>query len=846
MRERKCNWCALSGTSKGPVWGYGDPQARLRWYGEAPGKDEDNSGVPFVGKAGKESDNYKARYGIRVLPQFTSNVVKCRPPKNRDPKPHEIKACAPHFEEELGWIPDDAVIGTLGRFSTASFLGEVPEMEYIHGIPQRHERGWIVVPVYHPAVGLYDGRFMSKIDLGYKAVADALEGRITPEDWIDPFPNPRYSVLNCQPGGTVVGVDTESVHGKIWSVQISVQPGEAYLVLMDSPYLGWLKQFLEDPKRLVLLHNAQHDLAMLAQLDIHPKLWADTMLMANLLCDQPRGLKFLAYRLCGMKMQSYPDLIDPINDERIIEYLEEVAEIEWPDPDPVWEIKDGLKKMKRPQALHKRVRRILKDVFAQKCSNPYERWTNQPQEMRDMAAAFLGKFHTSSIADLEFDKALYYACRDADATIRIYPKLWERIKAYSLQDALALDQGITPMLSQMEEVGVEVNVNILESFARTLTESKDRMLLEIKDRVGYWVNPSSHDQVRNLLYKKLKLKAPSTKGHQANPTTDQDYLEKIKTAHPVVPRILAYRAADKLKGSFVDRLLRMKDSSNRVHDDLSQIRTTSGRLTSSIMLLIPKRGELADSLRKAFVAKPGCVFLSADYSQIELRMLADMSQDPLMLKAYREDIDLHTLTASNIFGVPIEKVDKTKHRYPAKTVNFGIVYGMTADGLFEQLGQYGWTMEGCDRLIKDWFRLYRGAGEFMKQLAQQAKRYGFVTTISGRRRLIPEVRSVHPWIRNKGIREAGNHPIQGSANEIMKRAMALLWPKFQEMKTRFYIEPLLQIHDDLKVETAEDHLSEVARCLKHNMENAWKLSIPTPVDMEFGYNWGEMHEVKVK
>jgi uracil-DNA glycosylase family 4 len=846
MKERKCTWCRLSATSRGPVWGSGDPHDRLQWWGEAPGEREDKTGVPFIGKAGKESDNYKSRYGIRALPQYTSNTVKCRPPRNRDPKDDEIAACRAHLEEELKCIPDDAVIATLGRFSTAAFLGEHDGMDYIHAIPQRHPNGWIVVPVYHPAVGLYEGRYMTQIDQGYKAVADVLAGRISPEDWRDPYPKPEYNQGALLHEAKVVGVDTEVVRGEIWSVQISSRPGQAGLYLATDPGMGFVKEYLEDPDRLVILHNAQFDLPMLAQLDIHPKKWMDTMLMANILCDVPRGLKHLAYRLCGMKMKSYMDLVGPINDELIIEYLEEVVEVEWSLPDKVCEIKGGVRKWKQPQPLHKRVQRILKDVFAQKCSNPYERWMNQPQEMRDEAEYILGPFHGSTIADVPFDEALYYACRDADATLRIFPKLKSRIDAYDIRDPLILDQGIVRMLAEMEDTGIKVDAQVLRDMAVMLDGLKDTMLREIKDRVGYWVNPSSHDQVRHTLYKKLRVPAPKRKGHDTGPTTNQDHLEKIKSSHPVIPRILAYRAADKLKGSFVDRLLRMEGTDHRVHDDLSQIRTTSGRLTSSIMLLIPKRGDMADDLRKCFVAEDDCYFLSADYSQIELRVLAHMSQDTLMLKTYCEGGDIHMATACNIFGLKPDQVDKVKHRIPAKTVNFGIVYGRTADGLFEQLGALGWSLQDCEKLIRDWFHLYKGVDAFMKNVWHQAKRYGFVQTLCGRRRLIPEVRSVHSWIRSRGLREAGNHPIQGTASDIMKRAMGTLYYEvFPELSKQFYLRPILQLHDDLKVEVSQPHLMTVAREMKFVMEHAAALTVPTPVEMEYGTNWGEMEELEV-
>jgi DNA polymerase-1 len=593
---------------------------------------------------------------------------------------------------------------------------------------------------------------------------------------------------------------------------------------------------------LFVMHNAQYDLPILHKLDIYPERWQCTMLMANLVCDIPRGLKALAYRLCGMQMRTYEEMVSPYNEDRIIPYLEAISDIEWPDPDPVEKIEKGKIKITRPQPLHKRVNRMFKDWESGRLTEFYPRWMNQGQYFHEQAAAFLGPFKPATLADVPFEAALYYACRDTDATSRVYPILYSRVRAMGLEKCLEMDQGIVPMLARMEEVGVGTSEPVLLDLQNRLVKQKRLCEKEIKDRVGYWVNPGSHDQVRELLYKKLKIKPPKRKKDKAEMSTNQDYLETIENLHPVIPRILSYRAADKLKGSFVDRLLVMRDVQGRVHDDISQIRTTTGRLTASIMLLIPRQGDLATELRRCFVAKEGCSFVSADYSQIELRVLAHMSQDKQMLRVYQENGDIHINTACEIFGLTPDRVDKMEHRYPSKAVNFGIAYGLGPDGLYEQLGRYGWTLDRCEWLIREWFRIYYGAGTFMNDVWQHARRYGYVLTMHGRRRLIPEVRSAHTWIRSRGLRAAGNHPIQGSANEIMKIAMGRLTPVLGDMRKEFYVEPLIQIHDDLKLETLTAKIPEVAKAMKVIMENAVKLTVPTPVDIEVGTCWGEMNE----
>jgi DNA polymerase-1 len=413
----------------------------------------------------------------------------------------------------------------------------------------------------------------------------------------------------------------------------------------------------------------------------------------------------------------------------------------------------------------------------------------------------------------------------------------QRLKSIGLVKELEHDQAIVKMLVGMEKVGVKVDVAELQSLKKSLSNTKQLALQYFKDELGYYLNPSSPPQVEKLLYGKLKLKKPKSKPEQTSLTTSHDYIVKLK--HPIVSRILEYREADKLEGAFVDRLLAMRDSTDRIHDDLSQIRTVSGRLTASIMILIPKKGEGGKQLRKCFVPGDGNVFLAADYSQIELRVLADQSQDERMLKVYREGGDIHAETAEGLFGIKPADQDPVLHRRPSKIVNFGIVYGFTPEGLLDELEPLGYDLAGCERLIARWFKTYPGAKEFMSKMYQNARRYGFVASPSGRRCLIPEVRSALPYIRNRGLRRAGNFPIQTHAAYIMKTAMAAI----DKLEFDFYFETLIQTHDDLKFEVDLEHLTTVVPIIRSAMEGAGDLCIPTLVDMEYGFRWSAMEAV---
>jgi uracil-DNA glycosylase family 4 len=840
------------------VWGEGNPNSPYWLIGEAPGREEDSQRRPFCGATGVElEENYLRRNQLSRCLFYITNLVKCRPPRNRDPKPEEIRICSQHLIREMQTAKPQAVIGTLGRFSTNFIMGRELDMAMYHGIPLHRKGGGLVVPLYHPAVGMHSTTMMTHVANDFKGLAATIRGFLRPKE--DPLPDPIYEEMIkvpmsfATPEAMVVGVDTESVRDRVWSVQLSFKAGEAWFIrATNAPVIEWFSELVASPNVLVVLHHAQHDLPMLAQVGIHPKRWTDTMLMANLLQDKPKGLKSLAYRLCGMPMTSYKELVDPITQGRAKEYLEKVAQFKWPKP-PKIEVFDDKKKQwrwKQPWSMHTVANSALNRGSEGAGIDYYKTWHGNNNRLQ--VEAVLGKLEAATIADVSFEKALHYACRDADATYRIYPHLWREICELDLEGPLERDCGIVPMIVDMEQTGIAVDIDYYKKLVQTYTERRDAEAKEIEALLGRPFDPASRDQVERLLFKEMKLKTKfKTKG--GKDSTSSEVLETFEDEHPVVGHILKYREYDKMRAAFAEGVLRnaLRHSDKRCHTHISTIRVVTGRLASKEPNLLafpqPARSEEGKPLRDGFVAGEGKVFLSGDYSQIELRVLAHESQEPTMIHIFHDGGDIHRATAAEVFEVDYAEVTD-QQRYPIKTVNFGIPYGITASGLSRQLlkmGLEGWNVEACDKLIEKWFKNFQHVAGYMSRIQSDARRYERVRDLYGRQRLIPEVRSAWEWVRSAGLRQAGNAPIQMGAGSIMKEAMRLLVPIYQDFNSQgTYIKPLLQIHDDLLWEVDELALPILMPIIKTVMENCTQLSVPLVVDFSVGKRWGSMEKIK--
>ena len=400
-----------------------------------------------------------------------------------------------------------------------------------------------------------------------------------------------------------------------------------------------------------------------------------------------------------------------------------------------------------------------------------------------------------------------------------------------------IDLPLAPVLFRMEQAGVRIDAGILNAFSKRLSAEIERVGDRIFELAGQRFNINSPKQLGVVLFTHLGLPAPPTRGKTKSVSTAQDVLEFLAEKHEVPRLVLEYRHLTKLKSNYVDALPLLADQESRVHTTFQAAATATGRLSSVNPNLqnIPIRTELGREIRAAFTVVPGCQLLSADYSQIELRLLAHFSGDPLLKRAYTEGIDIHTLTASEVFGVPVDKMDKdTRNR--AKAVNFGIVYGISAFGLAAQLGI---PQAEAKEYIERYFTRYHGVKTFIDKTLEQTRRDGFVRTMFGRMRPIPDIESRNPNQRGFAERTAINTPLQGTGADLIKLAMISLDHKLTERKLKSRM--VLQVHDELLFEVPLAETDEVADLVRTEMENVVALSVPLVADLAFGPNWRDMN-----
>ncbi len=411
-------------------------------------------------------------------------------------------------------------------------------------------------------------------------------------------------------------------------------------------------------------------------------------------------------------------------------------------------------------------------------------------------------------------------------------KLKEQGSLHLYQD---LELPTARVLARCEEVGFLVDKKGIEDFENTLLLQMQSEEEEIYQLAGKKLNLNSPKQLGTLLFEDLKLTAPGIKKTKNGYSTNAETLEKLRGTHPIISLILDYRQLSKLRSTYTEGLLKVADEKGRVHTTFTQTVTATGRLSSVEPNLqnIPVRTELGRELRRFFVAPQGKKLIDADYSQIELRLLACISGDQNMIHAFRNGVDIHTVTASRVFGVPAAAVTP-EMRKSAKAVNFGIVYGISAFSLSEDLGI---TRTEADDYIKSYFRTYPGIEKYLSETVEKAKKEGYVTTLSGRRRFIPELTSGKGVLKKFGERVAMNSPIQGTAADIIKKAMIRVDEALQmaELDARL----ILQVHDELIVECAEKDVSAAAEILRREMEGVMQLEVPLTVELNIGDSWFE-------
>jgi uracil-DNA glycosylase family 4 len=881
--NRGCTACDLRKTCAGPVPAVGPTNARVMFVGEAPGQNEDRNGIPFIGPAGQFLDELLFRINLDRDEVWITNTAKCRPIRNRTPSTDEAKFCADRWLANEIEIVQPEFIVTLGRPATSYILSDYESlMEEMHNIPVL--RGDLVVlPIFHPASALHGAKDsdggtarIRQVMEGFQTLEKLLNGEsaesLTP---VDVYPDPKYVTASTireaetddeefdslRVSKSPLAVDVETEDGRLWSVQETDTPGQALFFQPNSYGIEGMD---------VVLHNFLFDADYI---DLSLSKVYDTMVMAYLL-GLPQGLKALARTYCGMVMESYQDITRPYRRDKALAYLQLAEQTEWPDPVPdvklKWSNKDSAltEVIRNPQHINKKIARILADVH-EKDADPWDRWHKIEPPEREELEASLGPMPDAFLSDVPRDKAVYYASRDPDATLRVFNALMPMIDEQGLRFVLeSIDLPTLPIVHSMMTNGIKVDRSTLQEIAEAQVEPMLKAAAEahaavppsevavvdedgkpVLDDEGLPVtgtttiepfNPKSDVETAKIVYGVLGFKPTAFTKKERRPQVNQRELKKVN--HPVIKPILTYRKHSDIR-SRVTGLMDAIMEDGCIHTTFTVTRTETGRLSSRDPNVqnINVRDKIGKLIRAAFEARYGYKLMEIDFSQIEMRVAAHIFKCQRLITLFSEKRDVHAENAAIIWGIPLHTVTEAQ-RYPMKRAGFGVLYGLTSKGLSGTLTEEdipGWDVARCREFITDYFRLHPEISDGHEELKAFARRNGYVADMFGRRRWIPELIVPNKAIKEAGERQAINMPVQSGAQGVIKLAANRIWSSYP-LDLWKEILWLLQIHDSLIWDIPAPQLEQRKAEFIRLMETTVSLSVPTPVEAATGDNWAEL------
>ncbi|MDD4378425.1 MAG: DNA polymerase I [Dysgonamonadaceae bacterium] len=442
-----------------------------------------------------------------------------------------------------------------------------------------------------------------------------------------------------------------------------------------------------------------------------------------------------------------------------------------------------------------------------------------------------------NMRDIDQETVCKYAAEDADITLKLKNILEKELRENKLEQLFnEIESPLIYVLADMEWAGVRLDLEALEQLAEEYRKEMNQIEKEIIEMAGIEFNINSPKQIGEILFDKMKIIDNPKKTKTGQYSTSENELEKLRSKHPIIEKILEQRSLKKLLSTYIEAFPQLiNPKTGKIHTSFNQTATATGRLSSSNPNLqnIPIRNERGKEIRKVFIPDKGCTFLSADYSQIELRIMAHLSKDKNMIEAFNKGQDIHAATASKIFKIPLEEVTPDMRR-KAKTANFGIIYGITPYGLSQRLGI---SRSDAKKLIEEYFTTFSGVKRYMDESIAKAREQGYVETIFGRKRFLPDINSQNAIVRGYAERNAINTPIQGSAADIIKVAMNKIYKRLSD--GGYKSKMILQVHDELDFNVHMNELDEVKNIVVYEMENAYPLIVPLKTDCNHGANWLE-------
>ncbi len=774
------------------VNGCGNLNAELLLVGEAPAEKEVERGKPFVGRTGQEVDSYL--YKVLHIPRedvYATNMFRYQLNDDKKYSDSEFEMMGELLADEIATV-NPTVILSMGAISTKYFIPGYPDMEAVNALPHYwispvDSRRYIVVPSIHPAAAFRDSSIMQWVIEAFTEAGRCLSG--------------KERLIVAAAGQLQFDIVT-------MEELLATEPKRNTLIAIDteayhngSPYMV---QASNSKRRSAYLYAdtvpGGIDLSRLAKYVAHPNV---TTLMHNALYDLP------ILQSLGVNPQKYVCTMQ-------MAFLLQTLPL-------------GLKSL-----AYRLLQIKMKDYDEVVGDNPDLSYVNEADRLQ-------------------------YACGDPVATLLIY-KAMRPLRYSKFDKVLKRDVGIMPIVDAMMQHGIPADREYFQTMQGELAVRNLELAEEMRELLGNPLigpkkepfNPGSHKHVAEIVYKRLHLgDGYRIKKTKWGGSTDKHHMKKIQGTHPIASMIQDYRETDTLINTFLNKLPQHIAKDGRIHTKISMVRIKhSGRLASSSPNLMnqPVRTEDGRRIRRGFVAPPGYVFMSFDYSQIEMRLVAHRSRDPVMCDAYLKNKDIHTETAMRIFGIRnIDDVDDMLHRHPAKRIGFGVIYGITAQGLARELVEIdngAWTEDRCQEMLDSWFGVYKGIRDYIMRVQAHARRFGQVTDMWGRMEYIPQIVSAFPYIKEEGLRIAVNQDIQSGAQGIIKEAMVRVWPQASEWVRKDVAYPIMQIHDDLMFMVREDCQEEVVSVVRPIMEGSVKLCIPVIVEPKYGMNWGEMKKWK--
>jgi len=837
--------------------------AELAWVGEAPGWREVVRKQPFVGESGSVLWQLASRHaGVGRAGSYVTNwhktVLEALLKKQYEKHPEQMDGWTDYLERELALVKPKTVVA-LGGYAVRALLGSEYSLFWTNGVPI--DRGdLVVVPVVHPAAGLHESTLLEKTTQGLQGLRRWLRGEIVARPWTkwQPVGSTTRELAPPSQRGLRVAIDTEGTPDEPLCLTFSIDGSNATIIYTaEQEKLAAFQAWLRDAQPVLIFHNAAYDAAVLEAMGIW--VWGneivDTMILAYNLQDIPRDLKNLTRRELGVHMDEYESVVQPYLDAEMAEWRQRLMEAvaDSLNYEPVLTPK-GKQRMKGGQPVYKlvgseRSLSIHKHLTrGQQLSLDETRWGENE----------VGKLHHlgNALSLVPAEVAVPYAGKDAIVTSALEPLLQKRIDAEGLRGVAQLDHQILPLMRSMQDTGLHLDIERYWQVLGKVSTRKTEVVEEIRQLVGLDdFNPGSSKQLSEYIDRETNMTLVKlTKGGAVS--TNSDVLAQLKHEHPLIPLILEYRELDKYEGTYLlpsGQLIRETPNRGwRLFPQLSQTSVVSGRLAAyrPNVLAWPARTKLGLEIRSIFTAPPGCVLGSWDFSQIELRIVAALAQDSVMLDAFLSGKDLHTNLASKLFGVSYETVDKLTQRTPCKTVHYCLLYGGGGGKVYEELRSMGitaFTRDDCMKLVDDTWKLYSRTGSFLASAAQEARQRGFVTTILGRRRFLSGVQLVagrDEWdIRNVSLeagRQAGNFKVQGAASEIIKRAMVGVWEEVLPAVPGFRL--WLQIHDELMGELPAAAWDDANRRMVEVMTRDSWITSPIQIETEgkFGACWADL------